>query len=270
MKFARLAAIVCLFPFILGTNLQGHGSHDEQVAECLEKLETAPNDQMMRHRLATAYVHHGDWELALIELDKLDESAMDSRLTRARALLLGAQYEKSKELLDAILEKSPVDSQALLERARVFTGLGKNAESLANYRMVLNLTPQPEPGLCLEIADILTDQKLQKEALAVVQKGITTRGEEPALLMRAMEIEIATGNFDGALTRLASLEKQAPRPEPWMARRAELLAQAGRTEESRAAWSALKQHLSSLPNLQRGTPEFLVLSAKADAALTTH
>ena len=55
-----------------------------------------------------------------------------------------------------------------------------------------------------------------------------------------------------------------------MARRAELLALAGRLDEARAAWSALKQHLSSLPNLQRGTPDFLALSAKADAALLPH
>lgn len=270
MKLSALAVIVCVFPFIIGTNVQGHGSHDEQVSECLEKLEQAPNDQTMRHRLAMAYVHHGDWELALIELDMLDGAAVDSRLTRARALLLGKQYEKSQELLDRILEKSPEDPQALLERARVLAGLKKTAESLVDYRMALNLTPQPDPEFCLEMADVLTAQKQPEEALAVIQKGITSRGDVPTLLMRAMEIETATGKIDAALSRLAELEKQAPRPEPWMARRAELLTQAGRADEARAAWTALKQHLFSLPNLQRGTPDFLALSAKADAALLSN
>ncbi|MBC8128448.1 MAG: tetratricopeptide repeat protein [Gloeobacteraceae cyanobacterium ES-bin-144] len=270
MKLSALAAIVCVFPFLLGTNAQGHGAHDELVSECLEMLEKTPDDPAMRHRLAMAYVHHGDWELALIELDKLDGSLTDSRLTRARALMLGSRHEQARVLLDAILEKSSEDSQALLERARVFAALKKPTESLADYRNALNLTTIPNPEFCLEMAEILTAQNQTDEALVVIQKGLTTNGDVPTLLLRSLELETATGKYDAALSRLAVLEKQAPRPEPWMARRAELLAQAGRAEEARAAWIALKQHISELPNLQRGTPDFLALSAKADAALASH
>jgi tetratricopeptide (TPR) repeat protein len=267
MKLSALAIMACVFPFILGTNAHGHGAHDELVSECLEKLEKAPNESAIRHRLAMAYVQHGDWELALIELDKLDDSVVDCRLTRARALLLGKQHEKSRELLDALVTKSPENPLVLTERARVFGGLRKPAESLADYRMALKFMPRLDPLFCLEMADALISQERQEEALAVIQKGIAALGDVPVLLLRALEIETATGKTEAALSRIAILEKQAPRPEPWMARRAELLAKAGRADEARAAWTALKNHLSSLPNLQRGTPDFLALSAKADAAL---
>lgn len=270
MKLSALAAIACVFPFIFGTNAQGHGAHDELVSECLEMLESSPNDPTIRHRLAIAYVHHGDWELALIELDKLVDSKADTRLTRAQALILGGRHDQARGLLDAILEKSSENSQALLERARVFAALKKPTESLTDYRTAMNLTSLPDPAFCLEMAEVLATQNLTAEALAVIQKGLTTNGDVPTLLLRAMEMEIAAGKYDAALTRLSVLEKQAPRLEPWMARRAELLAQAGRTEEARAAWTVLKQHISSLPNLQRGTPDILALMAKANAALASH
>lgn len=270
MKLSALAAIACVFPFILETNVQGHGAHDELVGECLEKLEKSPNDPTIRHQLAMAYVHHGDWELALIELDKLDDSATDIRLTRAQALMLGGRHEQARVLLDAILEKSPENSQALLERARVFASLKEPAESLADYRLAMNLTASPDPEFCLEMAEILTSENQINEALTVIQKGLTAGGEVPTLLQRAMEMEISAGNYDAALAHMAVLERQAPRPEAWMARRAELLAKAGRTDAARAAWTSLKQHIAALPNLQRGTPELLALTAKADAALTTH
>jgi tetratricopeptide (TPR) repeat protein len=267
MKPFCLAVIAGLFPIIFGIHAHGHGAHDERVNECLEALKTSSNDPVIRHRLAMAYVHHGDWELALIELDKLDDSFTDARLTRAQALILGSRHEQARMLLDAILNHAPENPQALLERARVFTALKKPAESLADYRLALNLTAGPDPAFCLEMADVLTTQNQIDEALAVIQKGLTAGGEVPTLLLRALEIETTAGKFDGALSRIAILEKQAPRPEPWMARRAEILAQAGRREASRAAWAALKEHISSLPNLQRGTPEMAALAAKSEKFL---
>jgi hypothetical protein len=63
------------------------------------------------------------------------------------------------------------------------------------------------------------------------------------------------------------MRQSAPRPEPWMARRASILAQAGRIEESRAAWQALVDHLSALPNLERGSHAMSTLMEQAKQAL---
>ena len=269
MKPHFLIAIFFVSPLFWGSISEGHGAHDEFVAECLEELQAKPGDLDVHHKLAMAYVRHGDWELALVELDQLDGTAIDSRLTRAQALMLGGRHEEARKLLDSVLENSPKNTQALLERARVFAALNQPLASLADYRGAMSLTPSPDPLFCLEMAEMLIAQSQSKEALAVIQKGLAARGDVPTLLMRAMEMEIAAADYDAALARMTLLEKQAPRPEPWMARRAELLAQAGRAGESRTAWSALKQRIAALPNLQRGTPELLALAAKADAALTS-
>jgi len=84
-----------------------------------------------------------------------------------------------------------------------------------------------------------------------------------------MELEIMTGQFDSALTRVDQLQQFAPRPEPWMAKRASLLAQAGRVSESRAAWQSLLAHLSALPNLERGSKPMNLLAEQARQALAT-
>ena len=270
MKPTVLTISALVFLLLLSAFAHGHGAHDEFVAECLEELRENPADQAVRYKLSVAYVQHGDGELALIELSQLEGAAIDTSLTRAQALILCGRHDDARKLLDSVLEKSPENSQALLERARAFSLLKNPGMSLMDYRAAMNLTPSPNPEFCLEMAEMLIVHSQPAEALTVIQKGLSARGEVPMLLLRAMEMEIAAANYDAALSHLAVLEKQAPRPEAWMARRAELLAQAGRAEASRASWASLKQRIAALPNLQRGTPELLSLSAKADAGLASH
>ena len=52
-----------------------------------------------------------------------------------------------------------------------------------------------------------------------------------------------------------------------MAKRAALLAQAGRRAEARAAWQALIDHLAALPNLERGSHAMSILAEQAREAL---
>ena len=74
-------------------------------------------------------------------------------------------------------------------------------------------------------------------------------------------------NFEAALRRVEEARQGAPRPEPWMARRATVLAQAGRIEESRAAWKALAKHLESLPDQERTSHAMSRLAEEARQAL---
>ena len=75
------------------------------------------------------------------------------------------------------------------------------------------------------------------------------------------------GAFDAALTKLETMERNSPRPELWMAKKAALLERSGRKEESRAAWLALQQRIAALPNLERGTQPLNQLAAQAKDAL---
>ena len=82
-----------------------------------------------------------------------------------------------------------------------------------------------------------------------------------------MDFELAAQRYDDVLKRIDAMQASAPRPEPWMAKRASILAQAGRADDAKAAWTALRDHLLALPNLERGSHAMSRLLEEAQAAL---
>lgn len=248
----------------------GHGAYHERLAQLATELEKTPNDPALHFQLADLNGQHGDWQMSLLNLDRVDELAPGKYLTallRGQAWLTGGQPAKAKAALDLLLATHPECARAWLFRARAAQRLGDAPGSLADYREALRRTPVPEPDLVQETADALAAQGREKEAVQVLAAGLEKLGAVPSLVLRAMDLEIATKHFDAALSRVDAMQKTAPRPEPWMARRASVLAQAGRLEESRAAWQALVEHLAALPNLERGAHAMSKLAEDARQAL---
>jgi predicted Zn-dependent protease len=118
-----------------------------------------------------------------------------------------------------------------------------------------------------EVAAALVRLGHRAEAADLLDRAIVEAGPDPALLLDALDLELSTGRFSAALKRVDALQAGAPRPEPWMARRAEVLAQSGDTAAARAAWLALQRHLAALPTLERGSPALRTVAAQAQAAL---
>jgi tetratricopeptide (TPR) repeat protein len=154
-----------------------------------------------------------------------------------------------------------------VERARVLCKLGETEAALQDYRAALKTAALPEPDLVIETADALWAQKLNDEALIVLSTGIEKIGPIPQLVLKAMDYELAAQRYDDVLKRIDAMKACSPRPEPWMAKRASILAQAGRTEAARAAWTALREHLLALPNLERGSHAMSRLLEEAQMAL---
>ena len=250
----------------------GHGGFHQRLAQLAVALEKSPNDPALHFELADVNGQHGDWQMALLNLDRVEELApgkFPTSLLRGQAWLTGGQPGKAKTALDALLAGQPEHARSRLLRARAAQRLGDAAGSLADYREALRRTPAPDPDLLQETAGALAAGGFPEEAVRVLAAGMEKLGPIPSLVLRAMEVEIATGNFDAALARGEALRKSAPRPEPWMARRASVLAQAGRIEESRAAWQALVTHLEALPNLERGSHAMSKLAEDARHALAS-
>ena len=250
----------------------GHGGFHQRLAQLAVALEKSPNDPALHFELADVNGQHGDWQMALLNLDRVEELApgkFPTSLLRGQAWLTGGQPGKAKTALDALLAGQPEHARGRLLRARAAQRLGDAAGSLADYREALRRTPAPDPDLLQETAGALAAGGFPEEAVRVLAAGMEKLGPIPSLVLRAMEVEIATGNFDAALARVEALRKSAPRPEPWMARRASVLAQAGRIEDSRAAWQALVEHLAALPNLERGSHAMCILAEDARHALAS-
>ncbi|MEY2549513.1 MAG: hypothetical protein QOD64_2095 [Verrucomicrobiota bacterium] len=272
---SRFVIRVCFL--FLGILLQagpifGHEGLHELIAAQITAVAKNPSDAGLRLELASLYGRHGELQLALRNLDKVDALApgkFPTDLFRAEAFLVARDFAKAKQALDKQVAAHPESGRSWLLRARAQRELGRHAASLADYREALKRTPAPEPDLVEEVAGALAADGQKAEAAQVLAAGIERLGKIPSLMLRALDLEIETKNFDAALRRIEEARRDAPRPEPWMARRALVLATAGRTEESRAAWKALIAHLDSLPDHDRSSRAMVQLRNEAGEALAS-
>jgi tetratricopeptide (TPR) repeat protein len=248
----------------------GHGDYHERMDYLTKAIQQNPSDPVLRFELANLHGQHGDLALALKDLDKIDELApgkYPTDLLRGQAYLVARDFPKARQAFDRQIGSHPEMARAWLLRARAERELGQREASLADYREALKRTTSPEPDLIEEVAGALAADGKKEEAAQVLAGGIEKLGKIPSLVLRAVDLEIEAKNFDAALLRLEQARKDAPRPEPWMARKAAVLAQAGRMEESRAAWKALLEHLESLPEQERSSRAMSALTQEARDAL---
>lgn len=270
VRGGHLLALAGLLLLLVPRLAFAHEGHHERIEFLTKQVEKTPSDPLLYFQLATAYAEHGDLELALKNLERVDALAPGSfptDLARGEALVAADKPEQAKEALDRQLISHPETTRAWLLRARAERKLAQREASAADYHEALARTASLDPDMVQEVADALAADNRKEEAAKVLTAGIAKLGNVPSLVLRAVDLDIEMKNFDGALVRLDQAQHDASRPEPWMARRAAVLTKAGRTEESRAAWQALIAHLASLPEHERSSRAMSKLSSDADQAL---
>ena len=224
-----------------------------------------------RLELAETRCLHGEWSAALADLNEVEALApghFSTDFLRGRILLGGGNAVEARAALDRLIAREPGHSRAITWRARASRALGDMEAAVTDYRAALQMTDRPEPDLVQETADALAAHGRVEEAVEVLGQGIARLGNLASLVLKAMELELFTGRFDAALSRVAVMQQSAPRPEPWMARRASILGRAGRTAAAQAAWRDLLTHLAALPSLERGSHAMSLLAEQARQALS--
>lgn len=270
-QFSIQAVAVAVLLAVLTTPIShGHGAYHDTVERIQAEIKKTPDDAALRYKLAEAHAGHEESKACLKELSEVERLAPGVYPTgylRGFALFLGGEYEQAKAALDEFLSKHPDHEEALATRGRVLVKMDRPTEAAAELQAAVKISPLPSSELVMELA--LAYQKIGKpeEASRSLDEALKTSGDAPLLLECALKIETAAGMWDSALSRIDGLQKNAPRPEPWMAKRAELLNKAGRADDARAAWTALRDRLISLPSLERGTPQNSQLLTQARQAL---
>ena len=266
-RLRRINDLIALLLMAVGcvseSDLAAHGAYHDVVAEITQKLAVTPEDAALHFKLACAHQEHGEWKAALIECERvrrLGATGFDIDLLEGKALAVGGHWEAAKSTLDTCLTHQPRHAAALAERGKVFLKLGKLVDAQKDFEEALRLDPRAPAAWWLEAAQA-------GNAVEVLRKALLAHADDPQLLTTSLDAEIKAGNTDEALRRVDSLQGIAPRAEPWMARRAKVLLTAGRVEEARAAWTALRAHLLALPNLERGTPLLAGVLAETEKAL---
>lgn len=261
----RLLAVT----LILGAaEATAHGEYHDVVRELTPRIEADSDNTKLRYKLAAAHVEHDEWKLALAECDRIEKIAPGKYQLgyfRGRSLATAERWQEALVPLNEFIASAPSHQEALVWRARVHLHLKEFAKASADYRKALEKSRNPEYHT--EFAKALVKQNLADQSVTALQHGLKLCPDDPALLECMVECATAAKDHDAALAAIDRLVKTWPLSEPWMLRRAKLLAEAGRNDEALAAWNALASHLKKLPNLDRSQPFLVGIEAETNAAL---
>lgn len=247
-----------------------HGTSHELIEAATRAIAEKPGDAALYLRRATLHLEHGDLKDCLSDVDEAERRQtqdLGAALVRARALAAGGRFEEAKSALDRFINTRPEHATALMERARVLGALEQKYEAADDFVRAMSHVPQPEPDHVFELVSFLCRAGREADALAAIDKALKATPGLASLIERAVRIETALGNYDGALRRIGGAMQTVKVKEPLMARRAGLLAQAGRISESIAVWRELQMRLAAMPESERGSHAMSSLAVRTRQAL---
>jgi tetratricopeptide (TPR) repeat protein len=177
--------------------------------------------------------------------------------------------EHARDALDRCLTLQPDDTQGLLERGRVRVELRQYAAAVEDFdRAIARLAaPRPEDFLDRARAQAAWGDAHRDEALRGLDEGMRRLGPLVTLQLFAIDLELAQQRWDAALARLETIAAQSDRKEAWLARRGEILEQAGRPAAAREAYEAARRVMAALPQHLRDHQATAELQARVQAGV---
>ena len=256
----------------LPLRLIAHGDLDEQIAIATKLIQKDPKNAELYLKRGELHRAHADWDAAMADYDRaveLDPMLVVVNLARGKALLAANWPVSARVALDRFLTQQTNHVDALVTRARVFQKLGEHAAAAQDFTAAINHSPEPQPEFFIERAESLAAQPGDHlgETLRSLDEGIKKLGPLVTLQLYAIDLEIKQKHFDAALARLDLIAAQSPRKETWLAKRGEILQQAGRIIAAREAYQSALKAIESLPASRRQVPAMAELENRLRSVL---
>ena len=266
--FCRLARpLVCLACIAIAHPGFGHGDLHLQIEQVTAEIAGQPENAELYLRRGELHRAHGDPRSAVADYDRVTAlnpqlAAVD--LARARLLLASGAYRAAIEAINRFLGSEPNRSDALITRARARHQLRDFLEAAADFTAAINHAPRPEPEYYLERAHALTAAGPEHggAALAGLKEGLVRLANPITLVLAALDLEIAHGRYDDALGRIDRAMASLPRKAPWIERRGDILAKAGREGDARRAFAEALAEIEQMPAQRRSTAANLALEQR--------
>jgi tetratricopeptide (TPR) repeat protein len=250
---------------------RAHGELHDLIVQATKDIEKNPRDPLLYLKRADLHRAHLGWDTAMADIERaamLTNQWPQLNLDRA-ALYLDAQWFESAVIAAGrYLDHAPTNTLALLIRARARAKLGMNSEAAEDYTRTIKNTREPGPELFVERANAQTADTNLTAALQGLEEGLSQLGPIVTLQLAAIEVEIRQKQVDAAVARLDAIIEKAPRKETWLARRGDILRQAGRPQEAAASYLAALQALEALPPVRRQVPAMVELEKQIRAGLS--
>ncbi len=258
-----LTAALCL---AMRAPLLAHDEPRERIAHLSREIEQRPSDAELYLSRGGLHLIEKHWEAALADFDRaaqLDPTNSAIDFYRGRGYLESGSPQAARENLDRFLARHPIHVQALLARARTLRQLGEPRLAADDYTWALAQMRDPVPVLFLERADALAAVGKPDLGAAIdsLDEGIARLGSLVALQSRAIDLEVRARRYHAALGRVDQILLKSPRKERWLARRGEVLEQAGLNDEAHASYSEALAAIKRLPRRLGETPAIQQLAA---------
>jgi tetratricopeptide (TPR) repeat protein len=224
-----------------------HPTADARLAAIERQLDDVRATPALYLQRAEANWRAGRWQDALADVNRalsLDPERDEAVLLRARIHRERGAPLQALADLESFLKRHPDSTAALELSARSLRDAGELAESAAAYDVLLAQLREARPDHYIERASVVAAAGDLDEALRGLDAGISRLGPVASLQLAAVDLELRRRNSDAAVTRLDLLLQRSPRQAFWLARRAEILEQAGREEDARQTFESA---LAALP-----------------------
>jgi tetratricopeptide (TPR) repeat protein len=263
MCLSRLIALLLLL--LAGLRAaRAHGDLHEQITRVTAALAGDSNSIPLLLQRGELHRLHQAWGEALADFQQVKE--LDPRLVevdfyRGRTLFEAGHPRAAVACLDQFLARETGHAEAWLTRARTHARLGNTDAAAKDYAAALRRLLDPQPDHFVEYARTLAASGATgpERALQALDDGMRRLGPLVALQEEAIALELSRQRFDPALARLEAITARANRKEIWLARRGELLEQARRPSEARAAYREALNAWERLPGPHRETPAMVEL-----------
>jgi tetratricopeptide (TPR) repeat protein len=207
----------------------------EEVARELEARPGAP-DLLYRRGCLLLDEEYANYPQALQDLTAaLAASGItDARLFRSTAFLRLGDHTRALADLDAYIRTAPGDARGYEGRFEARLAAGRRREAVADLRSALRI--QPRADLYSRLAGLQQEDGDPTGAIETYEEGIARLGRPVELMVALVDAAVRARATAKALEWLAVLEAEGGRRERWRLVRAEVLEQAGRGPEARAAY----------------------------------
>ena len=156
-----------------------------------------------------------------------------------------AEFTAAREYFDHYLRVEPDHVISLEYRARLLRDAGEYAASVADYERLFSLIPMPDPGHYISVARMMValPERGTDDALALLDRRMEEVGVLSQLQRYAIELERRRQHYEGAITRLETLDPRLRATPEWKVEMGELQLQAGHRSQAQSYLEAAEQQL---------------------------
>jgi predicted Zn-dependent protease len=249
-------ALACL---LAAATAHAHGDFHTLITAANQDIEKDPTNPELYMRRGELFRLHQQFDSAQKDIDTaatLAPGLPGLDLARARLLLDTDWPLSARAHLDRFLGRITNHTEGFTLRSRAWARLGQPLYAAEDLSRAIAVTPEGAPDLYIERARALADAGPDQleAALQGLDDGMKRMGSLVTLQLTAIDLELRRKNPDGALARIDVVMQSLPRKESWLARKGEILLQAGRTEEAKKSYEAALAALNTLPPVRRNVP----------------